>query len=77
MNTVVIACVLHEDLVPQEKMIEGGTVTIRCAHGDTILYPLAEVDMEIGRRRITVEAAASDKSPMFVLLRTERDGGCC
>ena len=33
---------VRQDLVPEEKRIEG-TTQIRCAHGDIISYPLAEV----------------------------------
>jgi len=34
---------VRKDLVPQNMMIDGAAVTIRCAHGYTILYPLAMV----------------------------------
>ena len=49
----------------------GDVVTIRCAHGNTVLYPLAEVKMEIDGRQIQVEAAISDTSPASVLLGTD------
>ncbi len=45
--------------------------TIRCAHGDTALYPLAEVELEVEGRRIVVEAAISETLPMSVLLGTD------
>ena len=56
------------DLVPNQKTLKGDVVTIRCAHGDTVLYPLAEVKMEIDGRQIQVEAAISDTLPVSVLL---------
>ena len=59
------------DLVPSQKMQEGDVVTIRCAHGDTVLYPLAEVKMEVDGRQIQVEAAVSDTLPVSVLLGTD------
>ena len=34
--------VVLEKFVPREKILEGEAVTICCAHGDTVLYPLAE-----------------------------------
>ena len=34
---------VRQDLVPQEKILEGDVATIRCAHGDTVLYPLANI----------------------------------
>ena len=33
--------------MPQSKIVEGKLMSIRCAHGDTVLYPLAEVYMEV------------------------------
>ena len=34
---------VRQDLVPESKIIEGDAVTIRCAHGDTVLYPIAQL----------------------------------
>ena len=62
---------VRRDLVPSKNMQEGDVVTIRCAHGDTVLYPLADVEVEVGGRRIQVEAAVSDTLPMSVLLGTD------
>ena len=62
---------VHQDLVPRAKFKEGEVVAIRCAHGDTVLYPLAEISLDIGGRLITVEAAVSDTLPMAVLLGTD------
>ena len=30
---------VHQSLVPKEKLLEGEAVAIRCAHGDTVLIP--------------------------------------
>ena len=59
---------VHADLVPPEKILEGDTVTIKCAHGDIVLYPLANVDLEVDGRRVSVEAAVSGRLPVDVLL---------
>ena len=56
------------DLVPSQKMQEGDIVMIRCDHRDTVLYPLAEVKMEVDGQQIQVEAAVSDTLPVSVLL---------
>ena len=48
---------VHQDLVPAEKILEGEAVAIRCAHGDTLLYPLAQVSMVVDGIPIEVEAA--------------------
>ena len=62
---------VHRDLVPDHKMLKGEAVTIRCAHGDTVLYPLAKLELEVSGRTIQVEAAVSETLPMAVLLETD------
>ena len=62
---------IQRSLVPQNKFLEGQAVTIRCTHGDTVLYPLVEVDLEIDGLPIRVEAAVSDSLPVAVLLGTD------
>ena len=59
---------IRNDLVPVDKIIEGDAATIRCAHGDTVLYPLAKVSLEIDGLHIEVEAAVSSTLPVSVLL---------
>ena len=55
-GTTVESIVLHtgcsttlvrSNLVTQDEVLEGEVVVIQCAHGDTVLYPLALVDLEI------------------------------
>lgn len=62
---------VREQLVLEEKLLEGQAVTIRCAHGDTVLHPLAEVDMEVDGVPVRVEAALCSTLPMSVLLGTD------
>ena len=38
---------VRKEFVTDEKFLEGEAVTVCCAHGDTVLYPLAEVEMEV------------------------------
>ena len=38
---------VRSNLVPQDKVLEGKIVAIRCAHVDTVFYPLALVHLEI------------------------------
>ena len=57
--------------MPIHKVQDGDVSTIRCAHGDTVLYPLAKVTLEVGGRRMEVEAAISDTLPMSALLGTD------
>ncbi len=73
---------VHQSLVPEEKIQEGSAVAIRCAHGDTVLYPLAKISLEVEGQPITVEAAVSNTLPMLgtdnpelpKLLRRESEG---
>ena len=62
---------VRRDLVSQEKFIEGAVVPIRCAHGDTVVYPLALVDITLGGCSLQVEAAVSETLPLDALLGTD------
>ena len=57
--------------VPEDNIKEGSAIAIRCAHGDTVLYPMADVMMEVDGKEMTVEAAVSDTLPMSALLGTD------
>ena len=61
---------VRRELVPREKILKE-QVPIRCAHGDTVMYPLATIEMQLGGVAFTVEAAVSDRLPMSVLLGTD------
>lgn len=37
---------MHQELVPVEKMLDG-EVAVRCAHGDTMKYQIAQVCMYV------------------------------
>ena len=67
LDTGASTTIVRRDLVPEEK-ITGEEISIRCAHGDTIVYPLAEIEIGIGGRSFTVEAAVVEKLPVSVLL---------
>ena len=43
---------------------------MQCAHGDVVEYPVATVEIRVQGRRVTVEAAVSDRLPHSVLLGT-------
>jgi predicted aspartyl protease len=62
---------VREDLVPAKKFLAGEAVAIRCAHGDTVLYPLAEVEIEVGGQSLKVEVAVLGTLPIAVLLGTD------
>lgn len=47
---------VRRELVPEEKIVEGEAVTVRCAHGDMVLYPLVEVELELEGRKRRVKA---------------------
>ena len=62
---------VREDLVLAEQYLEGDVVTIRCAHGDTVLYPVAKVELQVEGLPMSVEAAVSRTLPVPVLLGTD------
>jgi hypothetical protein len=59
---------VHRRLVSDDRMQDGEAVAIHCAHGDTVLYPLAKISLEVEGRHIEVEATVSGTLPMSVLL---------
>ena len=59
---------VRKELIPKEKVMEGEVVLIRCVHGDTVLYPVAKVQMTVDGKVIDVKAAVSETLPMDVLL---------
>ena len=58
-------------LVPEGKMLPGEAVTIRCAHGDTVLYPLASLQLQVEGLPLQIKAPVSDTLPVAVLLGTD------
>ena len=71
LDTGCLRTLVRQELVPRSKMLEGEAVAIRCAHGDTVLYPLALVQMVVDGRNMEVKAAVSENLPMDVLLGTD------
>ena len=59
------------DLVSQDQVIQGEAATIRCVHGDNVLYPMADVTINLEALNLTVRAAVSKTLPMSVLLGTD------
>ena len=59
---------IHKDHVPDEKLLEGEAIAIQCAHGDTVLYPMAELEVEIEGHLCQVQAAVADRLPYSMLL---------
>ena len=51
--------------------MEGKWVSIRCVHGDTVWYPLADVKLVVEGIPVTVEAAVADSLPVEVILGTD------
>ena len=59
---------MRGDLLSKDKILEGKSAVVRCAHGDTVLYPVAQVCMEVDGCVINTVAAVSHTLPMAVLL---------
>ena len=58
------------DLVPEENLLPGEAATVLCAHGNTVLYPLARV-------RIDVEGYGSEGSSVRIPTRVSPVGDRC
>ena len=65
---------VRSDLVGEENCKPGEKVTVQCAHGDIVTYPIASVELEVLGRALTVEAAVSNQLPSSVLLGTDVPG---
>ena len=57
--------IINSNLVSDSTTISR---EIRCARGDVLVYPLAQVEIRIGEKCFMVEAAVSKTLPMSVLL---------
>ncbi|XP_065901363.1 uncharacterized protein [Dysidea avara] len=62
---------VHSDLVSDEKLRQGEAVTVQCAHGDTVVYPLANMELEVHGQAVSVEVVVSEILPQSVLLGTD------
>ena len=65
---------VRSDLVGEENCKPGEKVTVQCAHGDIVTYPVASVELEVQGRVLTVEAAVSNQLPSSMLLGTDVPG---
>ena len=54
-----------------EDDLTGEATTIKCAHGNTVLYPLATVRISVGDYSVEMEAAALTTLPVSVLMGTD------
>ena len=65
-----------QDLVPSRQKMVSEAVTVRCAHGDTALYALAEVEMELECVKLNVKVAVSESLPVSSLLANQAPRHC-
>ena len=73
LDTGAARTLVREDFL-QPDYQKQGEVTIRCAHGDSITYPLADVRVSVGKERFAVRAAVSKTLPASVLLGRDNPG---
>ena len=59
---------VRSELVQGGKVLVGQEVAIRCAHGESVRYPLADIDVEVGGRQFVVRAGVADQLPVQILL---------
>lgn len=69
MDTGASKTLVRGDFVTEDDILDG-EVTTKCAHGDTLSYPLAAVRITIKGKEIITEAAVSDILPAAALLGT-------
>lgn len=50
----------------RRNKIVGGEVAVTCTHGNTTVYPLADVEIEVKGYCLTVQAGVADTLPVFV-----------
>ena len=62
---------VHKHLVPKAKLVAKATTSLRCAHGDVVVYPHAEVRVEVDGIVIDVRAAVSERLPTSMILGTD------
>jgi len=65
---------VRRELVPEGKVMEDRAVVVRCAHGEGVRYPLADVSVQIAGRTFTVRAGVSEHLPVQMLLGRDAPG---
>ena len=71
LDTECTQTMVRRELVPEGQRIEGEAAAVTCACGDTVLYPIAEAEMELEGVKLQVTAALSDPLPVSILLGTD------
>ena len=59
LDTRCLRTLIHKDHVLAEKLLEGEAIAIQCAHGDTVSYPMAELEVEVEGHLCKVHADRS------------------
>ena len=67
LDTGCMRTLVHDRLVPVGQRTKGAII-IRCAHGDEVTYPIAEVEISVSGRVLKVEAGVSRTLPASVPL---------
>ena len=61
---------VRSDLITDEDVLQE-EVAIRCAHGNVLKYPLANIQLMIGATKMKVKAGVANNLPVSVLLGTD------
>ena len=61
--------IIRSDLVPEERKT-GGEIPIRCAHGDTIIYPLAQAEIQVGEACLCGRSSCIQNLASLSLIRS-------
>ena len=68
LDTESVRTLVRKELVPEGKVLEGRMVGVRCAHGEVVHYPIAELEVAVGDTKIHIRAGVSDRLPVQLLL---------
>ena len=71
LDTGCLRTLVHQEQVLRGRMLDREAVAIPCAHGDTVLYPLALLQVVVGTRTMEVRVAIFETLPVDVLLGTD------
>lgn len=59
---------VRQEMVPEGKVMRDRVVVVRCVHGESVQYPLANVTVQIAGKQFTVRAGVSETLPVQMLL---------
>ena len=66
LDTGSVRILVRKELVPEGKVLEGRMVGVRCAHGEVVHYPIAELEVAVGRHEDPHQSRGIGSTPCTV-----------